>query len=83
MAHYKVVQTRNGGPPVVLADKIRRYNGALNIQAEHVALSRAHLMGKALPGERVIEGPISETATAVILLLPGLDYTIVVEIVRE
>lgn len=85
MARFQITQTRQGGEAVVLAAGIRRCNGALAIQAEHVAMSRAHLQGKAIEGDRVVEGPVSQEEGApvqVVLFGPDVDYTIEVRIER-
>lgn len=84
MAHYQVTQSRNGEDPVVLHDNIRRYNGALTVQQAHVDSAKAHLQGKALPGERVVEGPTGvEGEIATVFMLPDRDYVIVTAIVRK
>ena len=84
MAHYQVTQRRNDEEPVILHDNIRRYNGAVTVRDAQVDSAKAHLQGKALPGERVVEGPTEvEDEVAVIFMLPDRDYVIYTGIRRK
>lgn len=79
---YKVVQSRNGDQPVQVGPVTRRFNGAVSIRDEHVALAKEHLQSKAQPGDRVIEGPAAEDETVVFLVGPNVSYSISTRIER-
>jgi hypothetical protein len=85
MAKYKVVQTRNGGPEVVRHDGIRRYNGALTVQAELVANTVDWMNSKSQPGERIVQGPtgVEDEIACVFLMNDGTDFTLATRIVKK
>lgn len=85
MGKYQVIQIRNQGPAVVRHDGIRRFNGALTVQEELLQNTVDWMRSKALPGERIVQGPtgVENEVAAVLLMNDGTDFVLATRIVKK